>query len=818
MKRIIGFGFLTLVVATAFAAEQPRERLPLDFGWRFHLGDAPDSGNIFEYPEVKDLTKTHVEEVGLEEKLVAGLPNSVTANLGGKVSFAQPKFDDSKWRPLDLPHDWAVEMPFATNADLKHGFKTVGGKFQEDSIGWYRRELDLPASDAGRALWVEFDGVFRNSLVWLNGHCLGRNVSGYSSFRYDVSKYAIPGAKNELVVRVDASRFEGWFYEGAGIYRHVWLVKANPLHVAPNGIFVYSKFNNNIPEGPATVNVETRLEAPEPNSSATVRQEILSPEGKSVATLEQSGSPAEESKMAMTFSSPELWSPETPKLYKLITTIESGGKTVDRVETEFGIRTVAFDAEKGFLLNGKPYLIKGTCNHQDFAGVGTAMPDALQYYRVGKLKEMGCNAYRTSHNAPTPELLQACDRMGMLVMDENRRMDNTAQALDELKRLVLRDRNHPSVFIWSLGNEEFHLQAATPEVRDISAKIASNMQTIAHKLDPTRLCTIAMNAGWGTGFSTVIDVQGFNYHTGNIEKYHAKNPKQPSIGTETASTQTTRGAYADSKPLSQVAAYGERGTAKAWGWWGYFATHPSVSGGFAWTGFDYRGEPTPYKWPCVLSQFGIMDLCGFPKDLFYYYQSWWQEKPVLHLLPHWNWPGKEGQPVLVRCFSNCKEVELFLNGKSLGKQAMQSNQYLDWTVNYQPGVLSAKGYDGNKVILETKVETTGAPAAVRLEPDRTTIGADGKDVSVVNVCVLDSQGRVVPTADNLIQFGLTGPGKIIGVGNGNPASHEPDKAGQRSAFNGFAQVIIQSDAQPGEIQLTAIAKDLKSDSCRVRTE
>jgi beta-galactosidase len=349
-------------------------------------------------------------------------------------------------------------------------------------------------------------------------------------------------------------------------------------------------------------------------------------------------------------------------------------------------------------LNGRRYQIKGTCNHQDHAGVGTAIPDALQYWRVEKLKEMGCNAIRTSHNEPTPGLLDACDKLGMLVMDENRRMDTNAWELNELTNQILRDRNHPSVFIWSLGNEEGYLQGGktnADEAHQIAIQVVNFMQGLAHQLDPTRLCTVAMNGGWGNGISTVIDVQGFNYHTANIEKFHDEFPTQPTIGTEVASTRVTRGIYIDDKDRGYVAAYATNGIERPWQWWPFYASHPFTSGGFVWTGFDYRGEPTPYKWPCISSHFGIMDTCGFPKDIYYYYQSWWTDKPVLHIMPHWNWPERIDKNIPVRVFSNCKQVELFLNGKSLGRQTMDTNWFLDWNVNYQPGVLSAKGFDQN---------------------------------------------------------------------------------------------------------------------------
>jgi beta-galactosidase len=839
----------------AMAQDSPRERLLMDFNWRFELGDAPDAGTNFDYPEVKSLAKTRLDQIGEGEKLIAKLPDPVENNLGSNVSFVKWGFNDSYWRKLDLPHDWAVELPFATNADYQHGFKTIGTNFPDTSIGWYRREFSLPPSDEGKRLWVAFDGVYRNSLVWLNGHCLGRNPDGYGSFRYDISQWAICGGKNVLVVRVDASRFQGWFYEGAGIYRHVWLEKTSPLYIEPNGVFVWSEFSNNVPGKAATIHVETHLINYQTNGvNLTVQCQLLDPEGRLVARFSQATNMVDYSKREVDLSTifgqqrqpprnipsgvngfnapvaeqlsasasasyaPILWSPELPVLYKLITTVESGGKVMDRVETEFGIRSVAFDAQKGFLLNGKPYLIKGTCDHQDHAGVGSAMPDALQYFRVKKLKEMGSNAIRTSHNPPTPELLEACDRLGMLVMDENRRVDETPLAMNELKQLIVRDRNHPSVFMWSLGNEEGALQATNAPAQEAAVKLITPMQALAHQLDPTRLCTIAMNGGWGYGFSKVIDVQGFNYRTRLIDDFRGEFPTKPTIGTETASTRTTRGIYADDKMRGYVAAYGENGVEKAWTWWPYYAAHPFTSGGFVWTGFDYRGEPTPYKWPCISSHFGLMDTCGFPKDLYYYYQAWWTDKPVLHLATDWSQWSTQEKTNLVRCFSNCKIVELFLNGKSLGKQTMATNEFLDWHVPYAPGVLSAKGYHGAKLVAETKIQTSGAPAEVRMSPDRTTISADGQDLSIVDVSIVDDNGEVVAFANNLVRFEINGPGKIIGVGNGDPSSHEPDKASERRTFNGFAQVIVQAARKDGIIELVANSPTLKPAKLKIKTK
>ena len=724
-----------------------RERLLLDFGWKFHLGDDWGTGEKFD-------------------------------KAGVSTGPARSSFPDKTWRTLNLPHDWAVELPFDSRADRSHGYKPLGPGYATNNVGWYRRKFTLSNEDRGKRLWLEFDGVFRDARVFLNGYRLGRRESGYTSFRYDITDIANCGGENTLAVRVDVSQFEGWFYEGAGIYRHVWLVKTAPLAVAPNGTFVSSRFKDNIPKGAAEVQIETRLSnAQEQAATVRVRCVILDAVGKAVGVAEKIVTlkpwTEAEVKQSANVAAPKLWSPEMPQLHRLITTLESAGEIVDRTETEFGIRTVAFDPNKGFLLNGAPYVIKGTCNHQDHAGVGIAIPDALQYFRVAKLKEMGANALRTSHNPPTPELLEACDRLGMLVMNECRIVGSDPQNLADLSDLLVRDRNHPSVFMWSLANEEM-------VQRDESAARAfATMQRLVHRLDPTRACTAAMNS-WSTGkpdgFSTVADVQGFNYmNNGDIDGFHRANSKMPCIGTEEASTFYTRGiytntsvyqsAYDDNKP-----SYG----ATAEEWWKIFAARPWTSGAFVWTGFDYRGEPSPFHWPNISSQFGILDTCGFPKDAFYYYQSWWSDKTVLHLMPHWNWNGRESEPIDVRCFSNCDQVELFLNGQSLGRKSMPRNSHLRWSVNYTPGALAARGFKGGKLIAETAVETTGAPAALKLVPDRAQLRAGGEDVSVIAVAVVDAQGRTVPAASNFVSFELSGPGKILGVGNGDPICHESD--------------------------------------------
>ncbi len=780
----------------------PREELLLDPGWKFHLGDAASVEGDFDYGKPLLYAKA--------------------GEAGGAVDQA---FNDSAWRTVDLPHDWAVEQDFVKVDDenvTAHGYKPIGRQFPKTTIGWYRKSFTVPASDEGKRLAVKFDGVFRDAQVWLNNHYLGRNFSGYSEFLFDVTDVLNYGGKNVLVVRVDPSLYEGWFYEGAGIYRHVWLQKYSPLHIPPYGLFVWTE----VGQGTARIHAETQIF----NQSlgpvqGELRTLILDDHGRTVAQADVSpfslgADRVSQVGQAIDLERPRLWSLESPTLYRLVSEVRSGGKVVDRRETEFGIRTLLFDKDKGFFLNGKPVKIQGVCCHQDHAGVGAALPDRLQYYRIERLKEMGVNAYRSSHNPPTPELLQACDRLGMLVLDENRLMGSTPELMSQFEHLILRDRNHPSVIMWSVGNEEFTIQD-TP----VGRRIAQSLVERQKELDPSRLSTYAGNNGKNfVGVNEVVDVRGFNYHLNEIDAYRKDHPDQVLWGTETASTVCTRGIYANDAERGYVADYDQNfppWASTAEKWWSLYGTRPWLMGGFAWTGFDYRGEPTPYAWPCINSHFGIMDMCGFPKNNYYYYQAWWTDKDVLHIAPHWNWAGKQGKTIDVWCQSNCDSVELFLNGRSLGRKVMPRLSHLEWKVPYQPGVLSAKGWKKGKVIT-AKVETTGAPAAIRLVPDRTGIRADAEDVVVFTVSALDAQGREVPIADNLIRFEVKGPGRIIGVGNGDPSSHEPDKyladGWQRRLFSGKGQVIIQSTKEAGTLTLSATADGLKPAASQVTAE
>ncbi len=770
----------------------PRERLLLDAGWRFHLGHASDSAKDFGF----------------------GNGGATFAKQGRLAAPAAVNFNDSSWQTVDLPHDWAVELPFVDPPGVNaHGAKPLGRSYPETSIGWYRRVFDVPSSDLGRRLSIEFDGVFRDAVVAINGHFIAQNMSGYAPFHFDISDYANYGGKNTLLVRADATLGEGWFYEGAGIYRHVWLTKTDPVHVGHWGTFVRSEVSANS----ARVGIATDVcNEGDIEKRCRLTSSILDSAGAVVATVRSdelmiaAGGERRFDQQA-TVNQPKLWSIEQPNMYKLVTVVEAGGVEVDRYETPFGIRTFRFDPEQGFFLNGNPVKIKGTCNHQDHAGVGSALPDRIHVYRIEWLKEMGSNAYRTSHNPPAPELLDACDRLGMIVIDETRMASSSNEGLSQLERMIRRDRNHPSVVAWSLLNEE-PIQGS-----ENGARIVATMKRLANRLDPTRPVVAAMDNSWGRPVTSVIDIQGFNYRDPQMAGFHEKFPLKPIIGTESGSTVSTRGVYENDKAKGYVSAYDVNfpywaSTAETW--WKIHAEHRYIAGGFVWTGFDYRGEPTPYAWPCISSHFGILDTCGFPKDNFYYYKAWWRPEPLLHLFPHWNWSGKEGEEVEVWAHSNLDRVELFVNGRSIGSQDVPRNSHVSWKVKYEAGAIEARGYKGTQQVLTSRRETTGEPFALVLRPDRARISADGEDVSMVAAEIVDAQGRQVATADREITFAVAG-GRLIGVGNGDPSSHEPDKADKRRAFNGLCMAIVQSGRYAGEMKIDASSPGLRGASVTV---
>jgi len=762
----------------------PREKLILDFDWKFQFGHGSDPARDLGFGTGQgDFAKT------------------------GDFKFAKVGFDDAKWRALHLPHDWAVELPFVHDDELNsHGFKPLGRRYPETSVGWYRREFDIAASDLGRRIAVEFDGAFRSVLVFVNGCFIGRNDNGYAPFAFDLTDFLNYGARNCITLRVDASFGDGWFYEGAGIYRHVWLTKTDALHLGK-----WESWARPEATGGKTVNVRlgTVVENVGKNAEiAAVSWQIVDAAGKTVATAKTAAQTIDVDGKATyeaiaPISDPALWSVEEPNLYTALVTVETHGQVRDAEPVKFGVRFLRFDANHGFFLNDKPVKIQGTCNHQDHAGVGAAVPDRLQWFRLAVLREMGCNAVRTSHNMPTPEWVDACDRMGMMMMCETRQMSSNEEGLAQLETMVKRYRNSPSIILWSIGNEEWHLQNDQAELGE---KIAATMVRRCHELDPNRPVSAAVNGSNEKGVSNALDVIGFNYNLNFPDEFHKKNPTRPVYGSETASTVSTRGVYTTDKLRNTVSAYDVNHPAWANGteeWWKFYGTREWLAGGFAWTGFDYRGEPTPYGWPSVNSQFGIIDVCGFPKDLFFYYKAWWRKEPSLHVFPHWNWAGREGEEIPVWVFSNMEEVELVVNGASLGRQKVSYLGHVEWKVKYEPGAIEARGFKGGKLALSEKRETTGPAATIKLSADRTAIDADGADVAVIKVEVLDNEGRSVPTADDLIHFKVTGEGTLIGVGNGDPNCQESDKDSKRSLFNGLAQAIVQATKQAGMIEIEA---------------
>jgi beta-galactosidase len=774
LSTLLAAFFLSFCVAQNFSV---RDHINFDDNWKFHFGNAADPVKDFNYGITAIFSKS-----GKTDKTALDL-----------------KFNDA-------------DFENSANFDVEsHGYKPVGGLYPETSIGWYQKHFIANKKDSEQRFQIQFDGIFRDANIWVNGFYLGNNKSGYVGVSYDITDYLNYDRDNVLVVRVDATQYEGWFYEGAGIYRHVWLNQYNNTHIANDGVFVYSKVQKNNAE----INIETTVENQNLfSTSCTVSAVVTDRNGKIIGKtkeqpLQLNINENKIVKQKIIVANPKLWSIEDPYLYRLTSVVRSAEKIIDSKTNKFGIRTIEIKPN-GVFLNGKYVQIKGTNNHQDHAGLGSALPDYLQYYRIGLLKEMGANAYRTSHNAPTPELLEACDSLGLLVLDEQRLLNSSPEYMSQFERLIKRDRNHPSIFLWSIGNEEGWIQTT-----NTGRRIAQTLLAKQKELDPTRTSTYAADvANVFHGVNEVIPVRGFNYRQFGVADYHKDHPTQPIIGTEMGSTVTTRGIYAKDSVMGYVP--DQDITAPWWAstaetWWKLAAENNFWLGGFVWTGFDYRGEPTPFKWPNINSHFGLMDMCGFPKNIYYYYQSWWSDKDVLHISPHWNWAGKEGQPIDVWVNSNADDVELFLNGKSLGKKTMPPNSHLQWNVNYEPGTLEAIGYRHGKKIT-AKVETTGKPTEIVITPYKTTILADGKDATVINVSVKDNKGRDVPDANNLIKFILKGDAKIIGVGNGDPSSHEPDKVfdnnWQRKLFNGKCQFIVQSGNKEDFVHIEASSEGL----------
>lgn len=784
-----------------------RTRECFDQNWLFHKGDiaikyAVKAGK---YGGLTDVNPGIVTD-----------ENAVTDYSDLKRPAA---FKPGDWKKVDLPHDWLVEETFVNDNTL--GSQPAATGYLPAGIGFYRKEFEIPETAKGGKISIEFDGIYRNSSVWVNGHFMGNHPSGYTPSCYDLTdvlRYGNEG-KNVILVRVDGRESEGWWYEGCGIYRHVWLTKTDRLYVAQFGTYITT---SSVSADKAVIKINTTLKN-EYNipKNITLISKIIDNKG---AVLDTKSSSISLSPLSQTEVSQNglvhdvlLWSPETPVLYKVLTEVVDNANVVDTYETTFGIRTIEINTD-GFFLNGKLYQVKGTANHQDFAGIGVALPDKINEYKIKLLKEMGCNGYRCAHHPPTPELLDICDRLGMLVLDENRLLSSTDDGLKDLTTMLYRDRNHPSVFMWNMENEE------SLEGTVAGARILQTMVKTTHGIDPTRPVTAAMNHGWNLGgYSDVLDVVGYNYGDKGLQyvKDHEKYPGRKMFVTESTSFVSTRGEYEINKEKGFVSNIGPY--TPGWGPepgkdWEQIIFYPYLSGTFVWTGFDYRGEPTPFLWPCVSSHFGIMDICGFPKDGYYAYKAAWINEPLVHIFPHWNWPGKEGKPVKVYVYTNCEEVEMFLDGKSAGKKKATPYTKLEWDLVYHPGKLEARGYTKEKTIARDVVETAAEPAQIILNSVCKTLVADGCDVAVIKVAIKDSEGRVVPTADNLVKFSIEGPGKIIGTGNGNPTSHEPDKSNQRMAFNGYCLVLVQADKTAGEIKLKASSGTLNGAEIFIKSE
>lgn len=785
-------------------------------------------------------------------------------NIEADNNPAAPEFDDSGWRTLDVPHDWAIEGDFD-----EHNPSGTGGGALPGGIGWYRKTFKVSKKDKGQVFSIEFDGVYMNSSVYINGHLLGTRPYGYISFSYDLTPYINWEGNNVIAVKVDNSdQPNSRWYSGCGIYRDVRIVKTNPVHVAQWGTYI----NTEITDQATIVNVEVTIENDSPDpAEITVWSGIVDDKGKGVSMIAghlvaSNGKNTIQQQVHMT--EPHLWSVDDPYMYTMVTEIRLNGKTIDTYSTPFGIRTIEFRADSGFFLNGEHIRINGVCNHHDLGCLGAATNERAIERQLQILKEMGCNGIRCSHNPPSPILLDLCDRMGFLVMDEafdmwrRRKTDRDyARFFDDwyerdLTDLVVRDRNHPSIVLWSIGNEVLEQwsdakadtlsleqanlilnmghsedQLAKEGEMSVNSLITARLAEIIKKLDSTRPVTAGCNEpspGNHLFRSGAIDVIGYNYHNQNVPSVPRLFPGKPFIITESVSALMTRGFY--EMPSGQMmtrpvrwdrpyfnetfscSAYDNVATP-----WGshheenliFLNSQPFVAGQYIWTGFDYIGEPTPYGWPARSSYFGIVDLAGFPKDIYYLYQSEWTDTPVLHLFPHWNW--EPGQQIDMWCYyNNADEVELFINGKSQGTRAKDAQHlHVVWNLTFEPGTVKVVARKNGVETASREIHTAGEPAQIRLTPDRSTIKNNGTDLSFVTVEILDKDGNLCPNADNLVQFEISGNGFIAGVDNGSPISLERFKDNKRKAFYGKCLVVLQNNGKKGTIKLDAVSEGLK---------
>jgi beta-galactosidase len=797
--------------------------------------------------------------------------------LGDDSLASDNKYDDSHWRILNLPHDWSIEADFSVdNPASPNGGALPGG------IGWYRKEFVPGKSFENKDVFIDFDGIYRNSKVWINGQLLGERPYGYISFRYELTPYLKTGEKNIIAVRVDNSEQpNSRWYSGSGIFRNVWLVAVNQVHVDHWGTYVTA---TDVSKQSARIKITTTLKnSSTGDANIELQTTLVDAAGKKIVCVNKpvfiSSQNKAETEQTLVVNNPQLWSIDCPYLYKIQTEIKQNGKITDHYETPAGIRYFSFDTDKGFYLNGEPVKIKGVCNHHDLGCLGAAVNYRAMERQLEILKEMGCNAIRTSHNPPAPELLDLCDKMGFIVMDEAFDMwrkkktpfdygaDFPEWHEQDLTDFILRDRNHPSVFMWSIGNEVLEQwsdinadtlnmqqanmllnfantlskQGTDAENLHVNSVLAIKLTDIVKKLDPTRPVTSGNNETnpYNHIFkSGAMDIIGFNYHEyqwnkSDFQKYYSN---QKFLITESTSALMSRGYYmmpSDSTliwpsrwdipfdhPVHQCSAYDNCHV--PWGStheksWEIIKNNAHIAGMYIWTGFDYLGEPTPFWWPSRSSYFGIIDLAGFPKDVYYMYQSEWNDKDVLHVFPHWNW--NEGDTIDIWAYYNhADEVELFLNGKSLGRQSKPENTFhVWWRTPYEKGILKAVSYRDGKEVLTKEIRTAGEPVSIRLTADRKTIQADGKDLSFVTAEVLDAEGNVVPTADHFIQFYIEGNGTIAGTDNGDPTDANSLKKPVRKLFNGKALAVIQSNTHSGTVKLGATSEKLKGAEIEIKT-
>lgn len=888
-KMALFFG--AIVAMAVFAGEPlsgaesvsaaPRERISIDDDWRFIKGDPTNCtvNLLYDVRRGQTLRRFGAEADGnsavnqsastgesTNEAVIKAwiLPTGnefikdpahrfkrPDGNPGDGVTYVQPDFDDSSWERVNLPHDWAIVGPFT------HSGGGGMGRLPTAGVAWYRKKLNIPASDTGKSIFLDVDGAMSYSTVWLNGKLVGGWPFGYQSWRVDLTPYVKTGGENELVVRLDNPPNSSRWYPGAGIYRNVWLVKTAPVHVGHWGTYVTTP---EVSAEAAKVNLQVTVDNDSAqNANITVAAEIfyLDTNGQKIGgavasiaavNLEIGSLTNAVAAGSARVSNPKLWGPpptQKPNRYVAVTTISQNGKVIDTYETPFGIRTIKFDPNVGFLINGEHVLLNGTCNHADLGALGTAVNFRALQRQLEILQDMGCNALRTSHNPPAPEFMELADRMGFLVMDEafdcwvRQKTPYDFHLIfpdwheQDLRAQMRRDRNSPSIILWSVGNEvgEQFTGAA-------GAMVGKELCDVAHDEDPTRPTTSAMNWAQPTNdLPPVLDVIGLNYQgagirgaPGKYPAFHEKFPDKVIFGSETADAYSSRGEYmfpvtngtdaaasahaGEDTARHQVSAYEVYRAAFGASADKVFASqeqHPYVAGEFVWTGFDYLGEPTPFD-SSRSSYSGIIDLAGLKKDRFYLYQAHWRpDFPMAHILPHWTWPERVGQVTPVHVFTSGDEAELFLNGKSLGRKKKGAFEYrLRWDdVVYQPGTLKVVAYKNGKEWATDEVKTAGAAAKLKLEPDRSDIRADGKDLSFVTLTVTDKHGLMAPRADNQIHFDVEGPGEIVATDNGDAASFEPFPSHDRKVFNGLCVVIVRGKpGQAGKIKLTAKAEGL----------